>query len=104
LNKNASEEVANATLTDTHRGVGIIVDNSDGDEGDPTRPRGRKRRISDKENGERKKTKVSMPMFMINSLTSQFCTERNGLAYQDSSWGEKVNSENICENHLAIGR
>ena len=68
MNRNASEEVANATLTDTHRGVGIIVDNSDGDEGDPTHPRGRKRRISDKENGERKKTKVSMPMLMINSL------------------------------------
>ena len=80
------------------------MDNSD--EGDLTRPKGRKRRMSDKENGEtwtRKKTKVSIPMLMINSLTSYFCTEGNGLAYQGSSWGKKVNSENICENHLAIG-
>jgi len=66
----ASEKVEGTTLADTNREVGIVVDNSDA--GDQTHPKRRKRRMSDKENGDTwtsKRTKVSVPMRMIDSLT-----------------------------------
>ena len=65
MNRNAS-----TTHTDTNREVSDDVEKGDAE--DPTRTKGRKRRMSDKENGDictSKKTKVSVLMRMIESLT-----------------------------------
>lgn len=70
INASASEKVEGTALTETNEEVGIVVDNSDA--GDPTRPKSRKRRMSDTENGDTwtsKKTKVSDPMRKFDSLT-----------------------------------
>lgn len=39
----------------------------------------------------------------MNHLQFVFYTEGNGRPYQDSCCEKKVNGEDICEDHLAIG-
>lgn len=71
----ASENVESTTLTDTNGEVGNVVENSHADNShaeDLIRPKGGKRRMSDREDGDTwtsKKNKVSVPMRMIDSLT-----------------------------------
>jgi hypothetical protein len=68
-----SEKVEGTNLTDTNRGVSIIVDNSHA--GDRTHPKGRKHTWTSK------KTKVSIPMRMIGSLTIHIFVQK-GMDFQ----------------------
>jgi len=64
-----------------------------------------KRRMSDRGNTDTwtSKKRVSVPMRILVSLTEfRFSKERNKLLHQTSCWEEAVNSENICEDYLAI--
>jgi hypothetical protein len=76
-NASASEKIDGTTLTDTNRKVGIVENNSHAE--DPTRPKNRKRRMSDRANGDTwtsKKSKVSVPMRMMIHLQFIFLNRR----------------------------
>ena len=65
----------------------------------------RKHRMSDRGDTDTwtSKKRVSVPMRILVSLTEFiFSKERNKLPHQTSCWEEAVNSENICEDYLAI--
>lgn len=90
------------TLTDTKREVSIVKDKRDAR--DLSSTKGRKRRLSDKENTDtwrRKKNKVSFRKGHSACFTySHLCIERNRLPYQVSCWKKAVNGEDIYKDYL----